>query len=75
MKLNTILQGDCIEVLRKLSDNSIDLIFADPPYNMQLENTLYRPNNTKVAGVDDNWAILFLIRFSEPVRPALSQKN
>jgi DNA modification methylase len=55
MRLNTIIQGDCIEELKKLSDNSIDLIFADPPYNMQLENALYRPNNTKVDGVDDEW--------------------
>ncbi|MCL1931461.1 MAG: site-specific DNA-methyltransferase, partial [Treponema sp.] len=55
MKLNTIIQGDCIEELKKIPDNSIDLIFADPPYNMQLENELYRPNNTKVAGVDDEW--------------------
>jgi DNA modification methylase len=55
MRLNTIIQGDCIEELKNLSDNSIDLIFADPPYNMQLENALYRPNNTKVDGVDDEW--------------------
>jgi site-specific DNA-methyltransferase (adenine-specific)/modification methylase len=55
MKLNTILNGDCIEELKKLSANSVDLIFADPPYNMQLENALYRPNNTKVDGVDDEW--------------------
>jgi len=55
MKLNTIIQGDCIEELKKFPDNSIDLIFADPPYNMQLENVLYRPNNTKVDGVDDDW--------------------
>jgi DNA modification methylase len=55
MKLDTIIQGDCIEELRKFPDNSIDLIFADPPYNMQLENELYRPNNTRVDGVDDEW--------------------
>ena len=55
MQLNTILQGDCAEVLKKFPDNSVDLIFADPPYNMQLENALYRPNNTKVDGVDDEW--------------------
>jgi len=55
MRLNTVIQGDCVEELKKLSDNSIDLIFADPPYNMQLENALYRPNNTKVDGVDDEW--------------------
>jgi DNA modification methylase len=55
MKINTIIQGDCAEELKKIPDNSIDLIFADPPYNMQLKNALYRPNNTKVDGVDDAW--------------------
>ncbi|GHU25956.1 hypothetical protein FACS1894164_16340 [Spirochaetia bacterium] len=50
-----ILHGDCIEKLKEIPDNTIDLIFADPPYNMQLKNILYRPNNTKVAGVDDTW--------------------
>ncbi|MDR2477639.1 MAG: site-specific DNA-methyltransferase [Treponema sp.] len=55
MRLNTIIQGDCIQELAKIPKNSIDLIFADPPYNMQLKNTLYRPNNTKVNGVDDEW--------------------
>jgi DNA modification methylase len=55
MKVNAILQGDCVEKLKEFPDNSIDLIFADPPYNMQLKNTLYRPNNTKVDGVDDAW--------------------
>jgi len=55
MKINTIISGDCIEELKKIPENSIDLIFADPPYNMQLKNALYRPNNTKVDGVDDEW--------------------
>jgi DNA modification methylase len=55
MEPNTIIRGDCIAELKKFPDNSIDLIFADPPYNMQLENALYRPNNTKVDGVDDEW--------------------
>jgi DNA modification methylase len=55
MKINTIIQGDCIEELKKFPSDSIDLIFADPPYNMQLKNALYRPNNTKVDGVDDEW--------------------
>ncbi len=53
--LNRIVQGDCIENLKKLPDNSVDLIFADPPYNLQLSGELYRPNQTKVAGVDDAW--------------------
>jgi len=55
LPLNQILQGDCIEVLESLPENSIDLIFADPPYNLQLQNDLYRPNMTKVDAVDDNW--------------------
>ena len=55
MRLNTVIEGDCIEELKKFPSDSIDLIFADPPYNMQLKNALYRPNNTKVDGVDDKW--------------------
>ena len=55
METNTIIQGDCIDVLKQFPDNSIDLIFVDPPYNMQLKNVLYRPNNTKVDGVYDEW--------------------
>ena len=55
MHLNSIITGDCLDELKKIPDSSIDLIFADPPYNMQLENSLYRPNNTKVDGVSDEW--------------------
>jgi DNA modification methylase len=55
VELNRIIQGDCVEALKQLPDNSVDLIFADPPYNMQLKDALYRPNNTKVDGVDDDW--------------------
>ncbi len=50
-----IYKGDCIEILKKIPKKSIDLVFADPPYNLQLKNELYRPNQTKVAGVDDEW--------------------
>lgn len=53
--LNTIIQGDCIESLKKLPDNSVDLIFADPPYNLQLNKELYRPNQSKVDAVNDDW--------------------
>jgi len=53
--LNKIIKGDCIEVLRKLPDNSVDLIFADPPYNLQLNGDLWRPNQTKVDAVNDEW--------------------
>jgi len=53
--LDRILSGDCIEVLNQLPDNSVDLIFADPPYNLQLSQELYRPNQTKVDAVNDTW--------------------
>ncbi len=53
--LNKIVKGDCIEVLKKLPDNSVDLIFADPPYNLQLQGELWRPNQTKVDAVNDDW--------------------
>jgi modification methylase len=52
---NRVLVGDCLEELAKLPDASIDLVFADPPYNLQLERELLRPNNTVVDGVDDAW--------------------
>ncbi|MDR2444926.1 MAG: site-specific DNA-methyltransferase [Spirochaetaceae bacterium] len=55
MELNRIIRGDCIESLKRIPDNSVDLVFADPPYNLQLKGELYRPNNTKVDGVDDGW--------------------
>jgi site-specific DNA-methyltransferase (adenine-specific)/modification methylase len=53
--LNKIIHGDNIEILQKLPPKSVDLIFADPPYNLQLKGDLYRPNQTKVDGVFDEW--------------------
>ena len=53
--LNKIVQGDSVERLGDVPSDSIDLIFADPPYNLQLKKDLYRPNETKVDGVDDEW--------------------
>ena len=55
LPLNQILHGDCIEILKSLPESSVDLIFADPPYNLQLRNDLYRPNMTKVDAVNDGW--------------------
>ncbi|MEW6400703.1 MAG: site-specific DNA-methyltransferase [Chloroflexota bacterium] len=55
LPLNQILPGDCIEILNSLPENSVDLVFADPPYNLQLQNDLYRPNLTKVDAVDNGW--------------------
>lgn len=53
--VNKIISGDCIEEMEKLPNKSIDMIFADPPYNLQLEGELHRPNNSKVDAVDDEW--------------------
>jgi len=50
-----LLIGDSIETLAQLPDKSVDLVFADPPYNLQLRGELLRPNNSKVDGVDDDW--------------------
>jgi len=55
LPLNEILPGDCIEILNTLPENSVDLIFADPPYNLQLRNELYRPDMSKVDAVKDGW--------------------
>lgn len=55
LQLDHIYQGDCREVLFNLPDKSVDLIFADPPYNLQLQNALLRPNLTEVDAVDDEW--------------------
>ena len=54
-KKNTITQGDSLELLKKIPDNSIDLVFADPPYNLQLRETLYRPDQTTVEAVTNDW--------------------
>ncbi len=55
LPLNRTLAGDCIEVMNALPENSVDLIFADPPYNLQLKGDLHRPDNSKVDAVDDDW--------------------
>ena len=52
---NEILVGDCIEHMESLPAESIDMIFADPPYNLQLAGDLHRPNNTRVDGVEEEW--------------------
>ena len=55
LPLNQILDGDCIERMNALPANSVDLIFADPPYNLQLKGDLHRPDISKVDAVDDHW--------------------
>lgn len=52
---SAILTGDCLDILPTLAAGSVDLIFADPPYNLQLGGELWRPNQTRVDAVDDAW--------------------
>ena len=53
--LNTIINDDCIKIMNQMEENSVDLIFADPPYNLQLGDALTRPDNTNVSGVYEEW--------------------
>ena len=55
LPLNTIINGNCIDIMNSFPDNSIDVIFADPPYNLQLKNELSRPDSSKVNGVIEGW--------------------
>ena len=55
LPLDTILQGDCIAEMARLPDKSVDMIFADPPYNLQLGGDLFRPEGSRVDAVDDEW--------------------
>ena len=55
LPIDTILVGDCIKHMNALPAGSVDLVFADPPYNLQLENGLTRPDQSRVDGVDDAW--------------------
>jgi modification methylase len=55
MHPDTILTGDCVRLMDAMPANSVDMVFADPPYNLQLSGELLRPNNSRVDGVDDDW--------------------
>ena len=55
LPIEKVIQGDCIQVLAGFPPRSVDLVFADPPYNLQLNGDLWRPNMTRVAAVDDAW--------------------
>ncbi|MTJ83277.1 MAG: site-specific DNA-methyltransferase [Telmatospirillum sp.] len=65
LQTNVILPGDCLTSLNALPERSVDLVFADPPYNLQLGGELLRPNNSRVDGVDEDWD-----RFGDPHTPA-----
>jgi modification methylase len=53
--LDTIMKGDCVAAMDRLPEKSVDLVFADPPYNLQLNGDLHRPDQSKVDAVDDAW--------------------
>jgi len=53
--LDRVVEGDCVERMRALPDGCVDLVFADPPYNLQLKGDLHRPDNSKVDAVNDHW--------------------
>ncbi|KRD64241.1 MULTISPECIES: site-specific DNA-methyltransferase [Sinorhizobium/Ensifer group] len=53
--LDSIIKGDCVAALNALPDNSVDVVFADPPYNLQLGGMLTRPDQSVVDAVDDEW--------------------
>ena len=55
LPLDQIIVSDCIEAMNRLPEQCVDLVFADPPYNLQLRQELYRPNLTRVDAVDDEW--------------------
>ncbi len=55
LPLNQIMDGDCVEIMNALPEDSVDLIFADPPYNLQLKGNLHRPDNSLVDAVDEGW--------------------
>ncbi|MBQ8677617.1 MAG: site-specific DNA-methyltransferase [Alphaproteobacteria bacterium] len=53
--LDTIVNDDCVKVMNQMEEKSVDLIFADPPYNLQLGEALLRPDNSNVSGVYEEW--------------------
>src|SRR5207244_6962109 len=55
IQAHRIVVGDCMAVMAKLPAESVDLVFADPPYNLQLQGDLKRPDDSRVDAVDDDW--------------------
>ncbi|MDA0261326.1 MAG: site-specific DNA-methyltransferase [Proteobacteria bacterium] len=53
--IDQIIQADCLSALASLPAESVDMVFADPPYNLQLERALHRPDHSRVDAVDDDW--------------------
>src|SRR5687768_10935342 len=55
LPLGEILEEDCVAAMRRLPDGCVDMVFADPPYNLQLGGDLFRPEGGRVDAVDDAW--------------------
>ncbi len=55
LPLDQVIEGDCVASMNALPAGSVDLVFADPPYNLQLKGELHRPDNSRVDAVDDDW--------------------
>src|SRR6476661_1049703 len=55
LPLNQIVQDDCVAAMRRLPDACVDMVFADPPYNLQLGGELFRPEGGRVDACDDDW--------------------
>ena len=72
LPLNRILAGDCIELMQGLPEASVDLIFADPPYNLQLKSELHRPDNSRVDAVDDARLERYITKEASPAGLALA---
>ena len=53
--LNKIINANSLEILKSIPNNTFDLVFADPPYNLQIGKNLKRPDESKVNGVNDKW--------------------
>src|SRR4029077_17607209 len=66
-KLDRVLVGDCIALMESLPEASVDMVFADPPYNLQLGGELLRPDHSRVDAVDDDWD-----KFGDPSDPLVT---
>ena len=53
--INKVLEGDNVSIMKEMPTETIDLVFADPPYNLQLSKSLSRPDHSIVKGVEENW--------------------
>ncbi len=55
LPLATVIEEDCVAAMKRLPDGCVDMVFADPPYNLQLGGDLFRPEGGRVDAVDDDW--------------------